>query len=422
MFVVGWRGVSVVVSSVGVVKRVVRVKLLPEGSQAHLLQQTLRACNDAANEVSRVARERGIASQRDLRSVTYGTTKVLVPGAQAAQQVIRKVAGAYAAHRANLRAGNYGRRGSERRARAEARVIGFRPDAAQPYDDRILSWRINPDHQGRGTVSIWVADTGAGAPGRILVPFVGRPEHVDAILRHRKGETDLVCRDGVFYLIPTLDHPTPEAVLPSQTSERDWIGVDLGIVNIAYTSDGTNWSGGAVTHVRKKNQYIRTTAQTRGTRSAKRLLKKRRRKEARFVTDVNHRVSKKIVAEAQRTGRGIALEDLTGIRARARHRKPQRATFHSWAFAQLGAFITYKAQAAGVPVVHVNPAYTSQTCWHCKHVDDKARNGEDYTCTNPDCGLVGHADHNGARNIAHLAPAQWARKRQADSHAANDAA
>jgi IS605 OrfB family transposase len=97
------------------------------------------------------------------------------------------------------------------------------------------------------------------------------------------------------------------------------------------------------------------------TRS-RRLLKKRRRKEARFAADVNHQISQRIVAEAQRTGRGIAVEELTGIRARVRLRQPQRAAVHSWAFAQLGAFLGYKARAAGVAFVEVDPAYTSQTC------------------------------------------------------------
>ena len=68
------------------------------------------------------------------------------------------------------------------------------------------------------------------------------------------------------------------------------------------------------------------------------------------------------MTEAERTGRGIALEDLTGIRARVRLRKPQRVTLHSWAFAQLGQYTAYKAALAGVPVVYVDPAYTSQTC------------------------------------------------------------
>ncbi|GHH66198.1 hypothetical protein FHS35_008766 [Streptomyces umbrinus] len=50
-------------------------------------------------------------------------------------------------------------------------------------------------------------------------------------------------------------------------------------------------------------------------------------------------------------------------------RKPQRTTLHSWPFAQLGGFIAYKARRAGVPVIHIDPAYTSQECSQCHHIE-----------------------------------------------------
>ena len=133
-------------------------------------------------------------------------------------------------------------------------------------------------------------------------------------------------------------------------------------MNIATTSDGHRAAGVRLNRYRKRQQRLRARLQAKKTSSARRLLKKRRRKEARFAADVNHQISKRIVAEAQRTGRGIAVERLTGIRERVRLRKPQRATLHSWAFAQLGVFVAYKAQAGGVAFVVVDAAHTSQTC------------------------------------------------------------
>ncbi len=139
---------------------------------------------------------------------------------------------------------------------------------------------------------------------------------------------------------------------------------------------------------------------------SRRLLKKRRRKEARFAADVNHQISKRIVAEAQRTGRGIAVEELTGIRARVRLRQPQRAAVHSWAFAQLGAFLGYKARAAGVAFVEVDPAYTSQTCSAFGWVDQRNRRSQAaFECGQ--CGFVGHADHNAAIVIAARGVERW---------------
>ncbi|HKH53024.1 MAG TPA: transposase [Mycobacterium sp.] len=216
---------------------------------------------------------------------------------------------------------------------------------------------------------------------------------------------------------------------PVRTSERQqtadgWIGVDLGVQNIAVTSDralarelmtsyGSDAPDGAagrgsVKDRRTRNRELRQRLQKKNTKSAKRLLRKRARTEARFAADVNHQISKRIVAEAERTGRGIAVEELTGIRERVRLRKPQRAAHASWAFAQLGAFLTYKAARAGVPLVQVDPAYTSQRCTHCGYIDRRNRTSQaEFVCR--DCGFTAeHADILGADNIALRAADTWA--------------
>ena len=141
------------------------------------------------------------------------------------------------------------------------------------------------------------------------------------------GETDLVFRDGKWFLYATVE--VPEAPLTEPVN--GFVGVDMGIVNIATTSTGEQASGARLNHYRKRQARLRKRLQAKKTSSARRLLKKRRRKEARFAADVNHQISKRIVAEAERTGCGIAVEELTGIRDRVRFRKPQRAMLHSWA-------------------------------------------------------------------------------------------
>lgn len=376
--------------------KVVRLKLLPSPEQAGVLAETLRVCNEQAVEVARVAQERRVFGGYDLRAITYGQVRSAGLGAQAAQQVIRKVVDAYKTRRANFRSGRYGPASEPRAQRIMGTAITFRPNAAQPYDDRILSW----DHAHQ-KVSIWTL------AGRQRIPFTGHRDHLALVAAHRRGETDLLCdRRGRWFLIATIDQPDPQPAEP-----EGWIGVDMGIVQIASTATdnatpGTNWSGGAITRRRKKNLRLRRRLQAKGTKSAKRLLKKRSGKEARFATDTNHQVSKKIVAEAKRTGRGIAVEKLTGIRERARHRKPQRATFHSWAFAQLGGFLTYKARAAGVVLVEVDPRHTSQQCHHCGHTSRSNRTSQErFTCTQ--CGVSLNADTNAAINIARRARDGW---------------
>ncbi len=375
------------------------MKLVPTPAEGSALAATLGVCNQAANTVSCQAWDRRVFGKQALQRLTYGEVKALGLSAQPAIHVIRKVAGAYASQRANIRNGNLGKPGSKRRQRATSKPIRFRPGAAQPYDDRCLSWQHD-----RSTVSIWTTH------GRLKdVAFVCSDEQAATLSAYRKGATDLVFRDGTFYLYATCQ--VPEAKL---TDPDGFWGVDLGIANIATTDDGTRHSGKHLNRIRHRNRHLRQKLQKQRTKSAKRLLAKRSRKERRFAADTNHRISKRIVTEAQRTGRGIALEDLTGIRGRVRLRKPQRVTLHAWAFAQLGQFVVYKARRAGVAVVYVDPAYTSQTCSACGHVDRASRPDQaTFSCTS--CGFAEHADVNAARNIAARGGAGWAGVTQPDA-------
>jgi transposase len=108
------------------------------------------------------------------------------------------------------------------------------------------------------------------------------------------------------------------------------------------------------------------------------------------------------------------MEDLAGIRARARLNKPQRVALHSWAFAQLGRFVEYKARRAGIPVLFVDPAYTSRRCAECGHADKANRVSQAwFACRS--CRVVAHADRDASRNIRARAWELWGRG--AESHA-----
>ncbi|MFE6955749.1 RNA-guided endonuclease InsQ/TnpB family protein [Streptomyces sp. NPDC057696] len=377
-------------------KVVVQVKLMPQAEQAGALSVTLRTVNEAANWVSAVAFEHGVPREYELRKHTYGELRSRGLGAQAAQHIIKKTRDAYTTLRANIRAGNLGKEGSQRRRKAESKPITFRPRAAQPYDDRCLSWQFDAR-----TVSIWTSS------GRIKnVRFACSSDALKMLRDHRQGESDLIERDGVFYLIATCDVPEAEQYEPEH-----FIGVDLGIANIATTSTGRKTAGRGLNRHRKRQLELRRKLQAKGTKSAKRLLKKRNRREQRHVKNQNHIIAKTIVTEAERTSAGISLEELREIRQRVRLRKPQRVALHSWAFAQLADFIVYKARRAGVPVVFVDPAYTSQQCCQCGHIDKKNRASQAlFTCRN--CGVVAHADRNASHNIARKGEAVWTAGRE----------
>ncbi|GAA4496846.1 RNA-guided endonuclease TnpB family protein [Actinoallomurus oryzae] len=377
-------------------KIVVQVKLMPDAGQALALERTLHTVNDAANWVSAVAFEQGVPHLYELRKHTYAELKSRGLGAQAAQHVIKKVRDAYTALKANIAAGNLGKPGTRRRVKAETKPIVFRPEAAQPYDDRCLSWQYDA-----ATVSVWTTD------GRMKnIAFACSAGALKTLQTYRQGESDLIRRDGVFYLIATCEVPEAERYEPGR-----FIGMDLGIAAIATTSTGYKAAGRGLNRHRRRQLELRRKLQNKRTKSAKRLLKKRRRREKRHAANQNHIIAKTIVTEAERTSSGIALENLKGIRQRVRLRKPQRVTLHSWAFAQLADFIVYKAKRAGVPVVFVDPAYTSQQCCECGHIEAKNRVSQSVFCCR-NCGVVAHADRNASRNIARKGEAVWTAGRE----------
>jgi IS605 OrfB family transposase len=178
-----------------------------------------------------------------------------------------------------------------------------------------------------------------------------------------------------------------------------FLGIDLGIVNLATDSDGNTYSGEAIAIVRQRAMTHRQTYQRTGTKSAKRRLKALAGRQARCQPRVNHGIAKRLVQLAKDTKAALVLEDLTHIRSRMTVRKRQRAKQHNWSFGQLRAFIAYKAAQAGVPVVCVDPRHTSRTCAKCGFVDKRNRRRQAaFSCLR--CGHTAHADLNAARMLA----------------------
>ena len=340
-------------------------KLQPAAEQSAALLETMERFNAACNAIAEVAfRERTANKIRLQKLVYYNIRERFGLSAQMAVRAISKVAEAY--------------------KRDLSKKPSFRKYGAIVYDQRVLSWK------GINRVSILTLK------GRQIIPVI-LSEYQMARLKRVRGQADLIYRDGTFYLAVVVDMPEPPINEP-----RDWLGVDLGIANIAADSDGDIYSGGHLNGLRKRHAKLRARLQTKGTKSAKRLLKKRGGKESRFARNVNHIISKKLLAKAKDTGRGIALEDLKGIRDRITVRKAQRRVQHSWAFHQLRSFIQYKARLAGVPVVVVDPYNTSRTCPACGHVAKANRPSQAlFRCVG--CGFAGPADTIAAENIRRAA-------------------
>jgi IS605 OrfB family transposase len=172
-------------------------------------------------------------------------------------------------------------------------------------------------------------------------------------------------------------------------------GIDRGINNLAVVSNNKFFGGGIIKKQVRKYQKLRNNLQAKGTKSAKRHLKRLTRKERQFRADINHQISKKIIQSIPE-GSTIVLEELTGIRNK-RLRKKQRTLLNNWSYFQLEQFLTYKAMAKGISVEHIDARYTSQRCSKCGFVCRSNRKQHEFCCKH--CGYRLNADLNASRNI-----------------------
>lgn len=375
----------------------VSCKLKASQSQAAKLDATLAAFGQALNWVNQNTPEK-VANAVKLQSLCYreirarfGLSSNLARTTSRLrdQQVCRRLAGA------------------RKVARQKNRPVKAFKRGFATYDARIFSFR-----EKDWTVSLTTVE------GRERFELaIGRYQRERLAGSNPKSATLVKRKDGSYSIQICVEaEPSP----PQRTGRV--LGVDLGRTDIAHTSEGDNWNGQQLNRIRDHYSKLRAALQrkaSKGTRSSRRrcreLLQRLSGKERRFQsrqrcvakTWVNHRISKAIVSRAKATNSAIALEDLTGIRERVNQQprsKTERRRANSWAFYQLRQFLEYKARAAGVSLILVPPAYTSQTCHRCLHIHPEQgksyRSGKSFKCGH--CGWEGDADLNGANVIALL--------------------
>src|SRR5438067_9381475 len=264
-------------------KQTMLLKLAPTEEQHQALLESMHTFNAAANYVAAMAFAEKSANKFELQKLVYGELRTTYK--LAAQLAIRAISKA-----------------SEAYKRDKSIQPTFKPEGAIVYDERVMSFK------GLNTVSLLTLS------GRVVVAFrIGA--YQESRLDQMKGQADLIYRHGVFSLAVTLEIATPPPNAPTDT-----LGVDLGIVNLATDSEGQTFSGEQVERNRKRHHALRGRLQKRGTKSAKRHLKKLSGREARFKRNTNHVISKRIVAKAKANGQAIAIEELRHIRQRTEAR------------------------------------------------------------------------------------------------------
>ena len=351
-------------------KRTVCLKLVPQQNAFDDLLETGRVFADACNYIATVSAQHRCWNAFALHGLCYYSTRTRFPslGAQMVCNAIKKVCGAYKALKVS--------------PSQKVPAIFFRPEGSVHYDKRTYTLKGEK-------VSLFTSKK-----RRVTCQFQVGPYQEQYLTVGVPKEAELIRKGKRLFLNLVLDIPDVEPVRTGST-----MSADLGENNLATTSNGTIFGGGELRDTRDRFLARRRKLQSNGSASAKRCLKRISGKEHRRVKYVNHVVSKAIVAEAVLVGaKQIVLEDLTNIRLRIKGNKRMRSRLHRWSWDELQKFVEYKAQARGIGIVYVNPAYTSQTCSRCNSLGFRRKHR--FTC--PSCGSYQHSDRNAAINLLRL--------------------
>src|SRR5713226_7563880 len=359
-------------------QRTVRLRLKPTCEQRAVLLETMRVATVCFNAVAAYGWTHEQRNSVELHKATYYSLRAEHPRLPS-QLVISSRMRAGEAITSSLTRKKQGRRTSC----PTGTMVPIR------YDAR--SYRL-----AEGAASL------ASVNGRRVVRFATNPHAVQLLARAVGFDSaDLILRDGKLWLHAVVTLPDKEF-----TDTGDAIGVDLGLSRPAVTSHARFLGARYWREIDRRSFRRRRALQAKGTKSAKRALRKLRGKVNCFRRDCDHVLSKRIVQSVS-PGTTIVVENLTDIRTRVvRRGRASRRRLHSWSFAQIRGFLEYKAEAAGCRVVGVDPRHTSQRCSACGHTERGNRKGARFWCRV--CGRQDNPDRNAALNIRDRHLVGWA--------------
>jgi len=341
----------------------VSCKMTPSGEDARLLLRTTQAFAQASTYAAQVALRRGIRNKVKLQHAVYREIRDRFGlSANLAIRAIRRASGALA------------------NKKAKPPKL-FRPTSIS-YDARTFTYQEKEDRVSLTTLG-----------ERIRVPLVLGKRQRECLRGQKPSSATVFRRNGTWFVNIVV------WVEEEQKKSGPPLGVDLGLRNTATTSSGKQISGTRIQARKAEYARIRASLQSKGTRGAKRLLKRLSGRERRMVAWWNHTVSRALVEEAKRLGRGILrFECLKDIRERTRcWNKHRNRMISGWSFGELQGFSTYKALRAGLAVESVDPAWTSATHSACGKRGFRSILKHWLYC--PPCDRVEDADRNAASNI-----------------------
>ena len=351
-----------------------KVRIYPTPEQEESLKKTQKSYINGCNIVSQWVKNNEELSQKKINSALYLTIRDTTGlGAQMSQSVIKTVIGTYKTiHSSN-------KKWSILPEYKKHRVDLVRGRDYSLLKDKLLSI---------GTIN-----------GRIKIPYTDDPSL--PLHNHILGTAKLVYKHGKWIMHIPITINIDEV---SDSDIENVMGIDVGLRFLATSYDSTGktkfYSGKEVKRKRTHYKQLRSDLQRKNTRSSRRRLKTIGNRENRWMTDVNHQLSKALVESVGETPTLFVLEDLTGIRSATETVcKKNRYYQVSWAFYQLRSMVEYKAQKNGHLTIAVDPRNTSRACPKCGFTSKKNRNSKKHLFTCQSCNYSSNDDRIGAMNI-----------------------
>jgi putative transposase len=380
--------------------RTIRIQLKPTSEQAILLQQTMQEYTACFNEVCQLADAENIRNGVELHRLTYAHQRATthlpsqlicaarVKATEATKSVVTQRKKQVQKYQQRLQEAH--KTGNPVKPLKLAQTPHSALCAIR-YDAR--SFRFDRDTRMVSLVHVQQA----GQIRNRAVITVKVPAYYEQYLtsQWQQDSADLIYRKDTYWLHIVV---SCEQSALSPPAESRVIGVDLGINRLAVTSHPQFFGSKHVKETNNRSFRLRRKLQAKGTKSAKRHLKKLAGKLKRFQADANHVVSKQIVASCQ-PGDSLAMENLTDIRERVKGRRKQRRAMSNWSFSQLQGFLAYKAAYKGISVAFVDARYSSQACSKCGYIEKRNRVCQsEFSCRN--CHYSLNADLNASVNLA----------------------
>lgn len=377
--------------------KVIKLRIYPTEEEQQVFADSSRAFTDACNYISQRAFEDFDFNNFSLHhKYYYEIRKLFGLKSQLAISVIKAVAAKYKAVKKQL----------------SKNPFVYEDEAGQHYISKDLSWLTKPICfkqpvliLQRGRDWSFTKDNqlslNSNSNKRVKTSFTTKGFDKYFSDEWSFGAGQIIKRNNKWYFYLSVNAKSNDPDVFDNV-----VGVDRGIVNIISTFDNSGNKelySGAVFN-KKRNRILRTRAslQRKGTKGAKRVLKRLSERENRYINDVNHCLSK---ALAQKYGPNtlFVLENLSDIRKQSdKFNKKRNSDLNSWPFYQLESLLSYKALDCGSMVIKVSADYTSQRCPACGTIDKDNRHRDIhlYQCCN--CGFEENDDITAAMNLYQL--------------------